>query len=204
MPRAMVLFLSITKRGSFGGDMVADAAGNLYLFSAYQAIFKIDVTGKTAAYIGGIKNLPAGYTTNGAAVDDQGDLIVSSAIPGSGYYKVNMNTWEAVKIETDNKTASVSDLASGHFAFQQKKTTVLPVAVTNLVNQASIISIYPNPVTASAFQISFTNREAGRYMLQLVAVNGSVVLEKPLTLVNRQQTTAIAVACRFSQGCLSW
>ena len=119
------------KCSSYGGDMVSDAEGNLYLISAYHSVFKIDVAGKTAAYIGNIKNLPADYTTNGAAVNEDGDLIVSSAMSTGGYFRVDMNTWEAVKLTGDNKTLPVSDLASCHFAFQKKQPTISTMVFNN-------------------------------------------------------------------------
>ncbi len=43
---------------SWKGDLIADASGNLYLISAHNYVFKIDVTTKTATYINEIKNLP--------------------------------------------------------------------------------------------------------------------------------------------------
>jgi hypothetical protein len=36
---------------SWGGDLIADARGNLYLISAHNYVFKIDVTTRTATYI---------------------------------------------------------------------------------------------------------------------------------------------------------
>ena len=190
------------KCSSFGGDMVSDADGNLYLFSAYHNIFKIDVARKSAAYIGAIKNLPADFTTNGAAVNEDGDLIVSSAVAtiGGGYYKVDMNTWEAVKITGDNKTLGVSDLASSHFAFQKKTPVVATELFTSNLSPLSNVSVYPNPVTEASFHISFNNKETGRYMVQLTDVSGRVALQQPLNLVYKNQTVEVEVPGSFSKG----
>ncbi len=54
---------------SWGGDMIADASGNLYVITAHNHVFKIDVQSRMATYISEIKELPAGFTTNGAVVD---------------------------------------------------------------------------------------------------------------------------------------
>ena len=184
---------------SFGGDMVADAAGDLYLISAYHAVFKIDVTARTAAYIGNIKNLPEGFTTNGAAVDEQGYLVVSTAAATGGYFRVNMNTWEAEKITGDAKTAGVSDLASNYFAFQ-KKSPLLPAVFTAPATMFSNIAVYPNPVTEAAFRVSFNNRETGRYTIQLMDVNGRLVMQQPFNLVYRNQVTEVDMPANFTKG----
>jgi len=188
------------KCSSFGGDMISDAAGNLYLFSAYHAIFKIDVTGKTATYIGNIKNLPADYTTNGAAVNEDGDLIVSSALSTGGYFRVDMNTWEAVKLTCDNKTLPVSDLASRYFAFQKKQPAISTTVFNNSDPGVSNISVYPNPVTEAAFHISFDNKEIGRYMVQLLDVSGRTALQQPVNLVYKSQAIEIEMPAGFSKG----
>src|SRR6266536_484490 len=61
--------ISIHNRcSSWGGDMVADDAGNLYLFSANNSIFKINIDTKVAKWLGPIKGLPQGFTINGVVV----------------------------------------------------------------------------------------------------------------------------------------
>lgn len=181
------------KNTSFGGDMVADADGNLYLISAYHAVFKIDITAMKATYIANIKNLPEGFTTNGAAVDEQGYLLVSSAIVTGGYYRVNMLTWEAEKISGDNKTAGVSDLASSYFAFSKKST--LPVVAVQ-----SSISVYPNPVITPQFRVKFNNQETGRYTVQLLDITGRLVMQKRVDLTYNTQVADVPVPASFTKG----
>jgi len=185
------------KTTSFGGDIISDAEGNLYLFSAYHNIFKVDVTGKTATFIGAIKNLPANYTTNGAAVGDDGNLIVSSASSTDGYYSVNMTTWEAVKVTGDNKTAAVSDLASSHFAFQKKRPGIPAVLADKITNN---IAVYPNPVTAASFRISFDNINTGRYMVQMVDVIGRLAMQQPVDLLYQKQVLEMKMPYSFTKG----
>ena len=58
---------------SWGGDLVADAFGNLYVISMRKNVFKISPQTMVADFIGTIANMPQDYTVNGAAVDVQGD-----------------------------------------------------------------------------------------------------------------------------------
>ncbi len=187
------------KNTSFGGDMIADAAGGLYLISAYHAVFKIDITAKSALYIGKIKNLPEGFTTNGAAVDEEGKLVVSTAGPTGGYFSVDMNSWEASKISGDNKTDGVSDLASSNFAFQ-KKSALVPVVVAATMQPLSNITVYPNPVTQSVVRLNFANKETGRYMIQLVDLSGRLAMQTPFTLASRNQVTEMKMPAKFAKG----
>ena len=64
---------------SCGRDMLADISGYLYVISAHNHVFKIDVQTRTATYLQKIKGLPEGFTTNGAVVDEEGNIIISSA-----------------------------------------------------------------------------------------------------------------------------
>ena len=56
---------------SYGGDMIADDNGNLYVFSARNHVFKINIESKVATHLGIISGLPTGFTVNGAAVTDE-------------------------------------------------------------------------------------------------------------------------------------
>ena len=188
------------KCSSFGGDMISDADGNLYVFSAFHAIFKVDVAARTAAYIGIIKNLPANYTTNGAAIDENGQLIVSSANSNEGYYKVDMNTWDATKIPGDARTLSVSDMASSHFAFEKKGADISPVTFTKPAIQLNKITVYPNPVTESMFRVSFDNKETGRYLVQVMDVRGRIAMQQSINVGFKNQVVEIDIPSRMSKG----
>jgi len=56
--------------GNLGGDMVADDAGNLYLITASNRVYKIGVKTRLATYLATITKLPAAFTTNGAAINE--------------------------------------------------------------------------------------------------------------------------------------
>src|SRR3954463_6762426 len=62
---------------SWGGDMVADNGGHLFLFTTGAHVFEINPVSRIANYKGTIKNLPTPYSVNAAAVDKDGQVIVS-------------------------------------------------------------------------------------------------------------------------------
>ncbi|HSN60853.1 MAG TPA: hypothetical protein VLR49_07960, partial [Ferruginibacter sp.] len=60
---------------SWGGDMLADAMGKLYVISANRHVFEVDINSRVATHKGTITGLPANYTTNAAAVNADGDMV---------------------------------------------------------------------------------------------------------------------------------
>ena len=105
---------------SWGGDMVADAFGKLLVVSANHNVFTVDVNSRVATLKGTISGLPVNFTTNGAAVDDEGNLVVSSANVMEGLYKVNMKDLAAEKIISAAPVFNASDLANGNLLFQKE------------------------------------------------------------------------------------
>ncbi|MEO8821430.1 MAG: hypothetical protein ABI267_01145, partial [Ginsengibacter sp.] len=103
---------------SWGGDIVADAFGKLFLFSAAHQVFEIDVDSRIATYKGSVLNLPGTFSLNGAAVDKEGNVIVSSANTFEGFYKINMNGLSATKLPTTGQIFNASDLASSYLLNQ--------------------------------------------------------------------------------------
>ena len=88
---------SFHARSNWGGDMIADASGNLLVISANRVIYRINIQSRNAKAVGTIEGLPKNYTTNGAAIDAAGNLIVSSANSAEGYFKVDLATLQAQK-----------------------------------------------------------------------------------------------------------
>ena len=84
---------------SWGGDMIADAYNKLYIISAARYVFVLDVETRVAKQIGYISGLPANFSTNGAAVDKDGNIVVASANTFAGYYKFSMSDFAATLIE---------------------------------------------------------------------------------------------------------
>lgn len=189
---------SIQARNNWGGDMIADGAGNLYIITANRTVFKINIQKQSSAYIGAILGLPVNYTTNGAAVDMDGNLIVSSANSNEGYFKVNLETLKAEKQETNNPVLSCSDLATGFLAFNTA------VAETNKIFERKIdlqqVIVYPNPVTRGYFKVDFANYEAGQYDIQLADLNGKLISQKRVKVGIKSQTENFTMMSGLAKG----
>ncbi|MCY7423035.1 MAG: T9SS type A sorting domain-containing protein [Chitinophagaceae bacterium] len=166
---------------SWGGDMVGDAYGNLYLVSMRNHIFKINPQTRVADHVGLIKGLPADYTTNGMAVDAEGDVLLSSAAVAGTYYRLNMGTMEAVPIQSTKNDAvfNASDLAASNLLFSNKSNPVT-FAPERLGN--NFVSIYPNPVTNKMLTIQFDKVPAGKYNFVLMDASGKGVLARTIVI----------------------
>jgi sugar lactone lactonase YvrE len=166
---------------SWGGDMVGDAYGNLYLVSMRNHIFKINTQTRITEYVGQIKGLPSEFTSNGMAVDNDGNLVVSSAVISSNYYRVNISTLEAVEIKKDGENIyNASDLANSNLLYKKKSSN-------ELISRAEVkgnymVSVYPNPVTNKFFNVQFDRLVNGQYTLSLTDVSGRLVYEKALNI----------------------
>ena len=64
---------------SWGGDLVADAFGKLYVISMKKNVLRSILKRWWLIIKGAIANLPEDFMVNGAAVDEKGSVIVSSA-----------------------------------------------------------------------------------------------------------------------------
>lgn len=162
---------------SWGGDLIADAFGNLYLFTYRNHIFKINVATRVAEHIGTVKNLPANFTTNGAAVDENGEIFVTSATQTENYYRINLSTLEAKPVDKTEATVyNASDLANGNLAYKNTKSN--PVLAD--IKLSNAISIYPNPAINKAFAVQFDKLPAGNYSIELTDANGKRIFTKTL------------------------
>ena len=80
------------RKTSYGGDMISDDRGNLYIFSARNTVFMVNTKTKIARHIANIKGLDPNFTVNGAVVDADGSVLVSSAVYSAAYYRLNRLT----------------------------------------------------------------------------------------------------------------
>ncbi len=166
------------KCSSWGGDIVADAFGKLILFTAAQQIFEIDISTRIATYKGAVLNLPATFSLNGAAVDQDENVIVSSANTFEGFYKVSMKNFSATKLNSTGQIFNASDLASGNLLKEaQAKAGVATLPQTEILGN-KFISVYPNPVSDGQIKVSFDNNAAGEYQISLVDLQGRVIANK--------------------------
>jgi hypothetical protein len=184
---------------SWGGDMIADASGNLYLLSANRSVFKIDVNRRIATFITSLEGLPGNFTTNGAVIDGEGNLIVSSANSIAGYYKIDMKNWKATLIPSQGKVFNTSDLANGNLAFDKERPD-LPTLMTRSLVANDKIDIYPNPVTQNQMTITFDNSQAGLYNIQLLDISGKTAVQQEVTIGMRGQIATVELDPRLARG----
>lgn len=178
---------------SWGGDMIADAFGNLYVISMRGNVFKVNPQTLVADHIAQIKNLPQDYTINGAAVDADGNVVVSCATNTAHYYTVNISSWEATALpKQKDRVYNASDLASAHVAYESLAKAQPQIA-------ESKISVYPNPVINRTINVVFNSNSRGDHNVQLVNASGHIVLNK-IVNVNGKYTAQIILPKTVAQG----
>ncbi len=188
------------KCSSWGGDIVADAFGKLYLFTASHSVFEIDVPSRIATYKGAVLNLPPTFSVNGAAVIDDDNVIVSSANTFDGFYKVSMKDFSATKLNTKGQVFNASDLASGNLLKQGQanlETAQLP-AIEVIGNK--FISVYPNPVSNGQIKISFDNKFAGEYKVELTDLQGRLIENKTVYIKYPRQVEDFKLTTKPVRG----
>lgn len=191
------------KCSSWGGDMLADAFGKLVIVSANHNVYTIDIKTKIATYTGTITGLPASYTTNGAVVDDNGDIIVSSANVFDGLFKVNYKELKAVKLETEDKNFNASDMANANLLLQKEADAMVKFDVSKqvlpLFSASGDARIYPNPVVNNQVNVLFDGQPAGRYSIQVTDIAGRILQVKDVTVTGKQ-LEAIRFSKKPTQG----
>ena len=162
---------------SWGGDMLADAFGKLYVISANRNVFVVDINTRVASYKGAITGLPGNYSTNAAAVNNKGEIVVGSANVFDGYYTLKLDDLKAVRLEGSDKTYNASDMANGNLLLQKeadeaKKYSVSSAPVPDNTFSNSDKRVFPNPVTSSSFAVLFNGFKAGTYNIVLTDLSG--------------------------------
>lgn len=189
---------------SYGGDIIADDAGNLYVFSARNQIFKINLETKVATHLGTISGLPNGFTVNGAAVTNDNKVLVSSAMLASSYFTVDMKSLSATPYTITGTVWQSSDLANGNLlntGTRAKGNTVELISRNTEPNSGDgKIAIYPNPVTNNQFAIQFNELEAGQYTIQVTDVMGRQVLQQIFSVAGEKQTQTVRLNASSSKG----
>lgn len=186
----------------WGGDMVADAFGKLVVISANRNVFTVDVSTRVASLTGTISGLPANFTTNGAAVDDEGELVVSSANVFEGLFKVNMKSLKAIKIVSNEPAFNASDLANGNLLYQKEANDLTRYDLVKSATAPSIVDarVYPNPLTGSQFNVVFEHQPAGKYTIVLTDIAGRILQSKVVNISKQGQVETIRLASKTSKG----
>ncbi len=187
---------------SWGGDMIADAYNKLYIISANHYVFSLDVATRVAKQIGYISGLPANYSTNGAAVDDEGNVVVASANTFAGYYKFSLKDFVASFVEGSDMVYNSSDLANGNLLFQKEADAARTFAdfkpvVPVLTNEAHI---FPNPVTTSEFNIYFEGQKAGKYNVTITDLSGKPLMNRIVIVSAKTQVERVPLTRKLAKG----
>lgn len=187
---------------SYGGDMIADDDGNLYVISARNQVFKINIETKVATHLGGITGLPATFTANGAAVTDDNKVLISSAVDASSYFIVDPKNWSASSYKINGEIPHTSDLGNSNILIT-KPTEKGPEVITRVTPadlNSNKVQIFPNPVTANQFNIQFSQLETGKYGIQVTDMTGHSVIQKNINIGVDEQTELIKLSPASAKG----
>jgi len=187
---------------SWGGDMIADAYGKLYIITMRQNVFSVDPSTRIATYMGAIQGLPAEFAANGAAVNADGELVLSGAAYTKGYFTLDLKTMQAKPLGTNVDVFNASDLATSNLYGQKevdnslnKMITIAPAEISN-----EAISVFPNPVTNGRILISFDKAEAGNYTIELADQAAKAISRKQVTVNTKGQTIALNAESKLAKG----
>lgn len=189
---------------SFGGDMIADDDGNLYVFSARNHVFKVNIENRVATYLGVVSGLPNGFTVNGAVVNENNQVIVGSALESPSLFVLNTKTWVASPMKISGTVSHTSDLANGNLLVSGNKTNAATVDVISRNTAANTgdekITVFPNPVTNNQFSIQFNDLNAGNYTVQITDVTGRQLMQQLVNVSGDKQTQTIRLGSSFAKG----
>ena len=187
------------KCSCWGGDMIADAFGHLYVISANHNVFLIDPKTRIATYKGSIQGLPPTYTTNAAAVNDNGDVVLGSANQFDGFYVLNMNDLKAVKMEGSQVKYNPSDFANGNLLFQKQADNLANGSVVPSAVSSSNSKVFPNPVTNASFNVLLDNN-AGKHNIIVSDLAGRVVYTNSTFITEGKNTQKINLNSNTPKG----
>jgi hypothetical protein len=182
-----------------GGDMVADDAGNLYLITASNHVYKIEIKTRLATYLATISKLPATFTTNGAAINENGNLLVSSSIYTEASFIVDHKTWQASPAPAIQHLYGIADLASSN-VLRIKKSNPSVMLFGKPLLKTGNIKVYPNPVLFDEVNIQFNDLPTGNYIIELTDLLGRKVIQQKVKLTSQSQTALIQIPTITAQA----
>jgi len=194
-----------TQAASWGGDMVADDGGNLYLFTTGAHVFKINPANRVADYLGTIEDLPEPYSVNAAAVDKDGQVVVSSSLDANNYFRVNLSTLKASPVQqSEERVYNASDFANGNFiacgdTHYQPQPAPVPVVQENKDVKKSI-DIYPNPAKGKAIHVYFNNIPQGRSIVEVNLIDGKRIATAEVFVSAKGQSQTIQLPVTAKAG----
>ncbi len=188
-----------TKAESWGGDLVADDAGSLYLFTVAAHVFKINTGTREAEFIGTIKNLPPTFSVNAAAVDKEGNVTVASSTDAGSYFSVNMKSLKANPVTAPDNMYNASDFANGNFLLTDK-TSLTKTTPAVVIKSDELVSVYPNPVKNKLVTVYFNGTLQGKHTLEVVDNSGKKIAAKTVELTTGNQSQNIQLPASAPNG----
>jgi len=182
---------------SYGGDMIADDDGNLYVFSARNQVFRINIETKVATHLGGIAGIPANFTSNGVAVDADNHVWISSAIDNTALYKLDIKTLQAIKISEGSWKSA--DLANSNLLAIRKHTAVADLITTTEEIPNKRVQMFPNPVIGKQFAVRFDLPD-GTYTLRMTDIIGRQTLLQSVVNLKGTQTENVQLPTATRKG----
>ena len=183
---------------SYGGDMIADDNGSLILISNRTNVFRINLETKVATHLGAVSGLPANYTINGAAVDQNNQILVSSAINHLSMYTIDSKTWAA----TPSRAGAgwrTSDLANSNLLSTRSVQPTIDLLKNISETDDGRVQLYPNPVTNNQFNLQF-NLPEGNYTTQIKDVMGRQVYQTTTNITGKGQVKQLNLPAASSKG----
>lgn len=188
-----------TKAVSWGGDLIADDAGSLYLFTVAAHVFKINTVTLEAEYVGTVKNLPNPFSINAAAVDKNGKVTVASSTNANNYFSVDMKTLEALPVAASGTIYNASDFANSNLLVTEK-TAVAKIISDLKLQSGERVSIYPNPVKNKTIQVYFNGDLQGKHMLEVMDVSGKKIAAKTIDLSSKNSSQTVQLPASLPGG----
>lgn len=99
---------------------------------------------------------------------------------------------------------NASDLANGNLLFQKEVDAAKKLGTADFKAVVPVITneahIFPNPVTANEFKISFDGQAAGRYNIAITDLSGKPVMNRVVTVNGKTQIETIPLNRTFAKG----
>ncbi len=183
---------------SFGGDMIADDADNLYIFSARNNVFRVNLETKVATHMGAVTGLPATYTSNGAAVTSNNQVILTSAVDAAGIFVVDLKTLKATAVPSPDAWKG-SDLASSNLYQSGKTAQPIELIRANESNENHQVRLYPNPVSDHHLNLAFSKLQ-GNFMVQVTDMLGRSIAQTTVYVKGESQTSGVDLPAGTKAG----
>ena len=187
------------RASSFGGDVIADDDGHLYIVSALNHVFKISIPSGTATHLGVVSNLPDNFTTNGLAVTTDGKIIASSAVSSNAWALIDPSGWKASFLTPSTGAIRSSDLANGNYLVTKKNQPSSGFLSPEAAIQTQIM-IYPNPVINKKFTLDLKKLEKGDYEISLSDISGKVVQKRQISIGGEGQVEKFSLKEQTASG----